>query len=118
LAQNGMTATLVTDGLQAIEAHARDHFDLILMDMQMPVMDGLAAVARIRAAEAATGAPRTAIVMLTANAAPEHMAAGRAAGADVHLSKPISPAKLFDAMAEAMAAAETSAARLPQDCAA
>jgi len=118
LSQNGMAITTATDGLQAVQAHALEAFDLILMDMQMPVMDGLEAVSRVRAAEAATGARRTPIVMLTANAGPEHIAAGRAAGADAHLTKPISPARLFEAIAEAMAAAEAPAVAAEHHCAA
>ncbi len=106
LAGGGMTITAVSDGLLAVEAHALGTFDLILMDMQMPVMDGLAAVSQIRAAEAARGSRRTPVVMLTANAGADHVAAGKAVGADAHLSKPISPASLFDAIAEATAAAE------------
>ena len=52
------------------------------MDMQMPVMDGLTATREIRLHEATLGLPRTPLVMLTANAMPEHVAAGQAAGAD------------------------------------
>ncbi|MDI1325716.1 MAG: ATP-binding protein [Brevundimonas sp.] len=105
LADSGVTVTAVTDGLQAVSAHALQTFDLILMDMQMPVMDGLTAVAMIRAAEAASGGRRTPIIMLTANAAAEHAAAGRAAGADMHMTKPISPAGLLSAIAEVTAQA-------------
>ena len=103
LAETGIAVTAVTDGLQAVAAHAEQAFDLILMDMQMPVMDGLTAVARIRAAEAESGARRTPIIMLTANAAPEHVAAGEAAGADRHMTKPISPTGLLTAIAETTA---------------
>ncbi len=109
LAQGDAAVTAVTDGLQAVEAHAAGVFDIILMDMQMPVMDGLTAVARIRAAEAASGRPRTPILMLTANALAEHIAAGRAAGADGHLAKPISPAGLLQAIAAATAAPDSVA---------
>ncbi len=100
LAGTGIALTTVTDGRQAVAAHAAQAFDLILMDMQMPVMDGLTAVALMRAAEAGSGRPRTPIIMLTANAAPEHAAAGRAAGADRHMTKPMSPALLLTAIAE------------------
>ena len=100
LAQTGVKVTAVTDGQQAVAAHAVHGFDLILMDMQMPVMDGLTAVALIRAAEAQSGGPRTPIIMLTANAAPEHVAAGKAAGADRHMTKPYSPVVLLSAIAE------------------
>ncbi|RZJ03665.1 MAG: response regulator [Brevundimonas sp.] len=103
LAQTGVAVTAVTDGQQAVAAHSRQAFDLILMDMQMPVMDGLTAVALIRAAEAASGGTRTPIIMLTANASPEHVAAGHAAGADRHMTKPISPAELLSAIADATA---------------
>jgi len=103
LAGSGVSVTAVTDGQQAVAAHSRQAFDLILMDMQMPVMDGLTAVALIRAAEAAAGAVRTPIIMLTANASPEHVSAGRAAGADRHMTKPISPAELLSAIADTTA---------------
>ena len=109
LAQSGIAITPVTDGRQAVEAHTGQAFDIILMDMQMPVMDGLAAVAEIRAAEAATGARRTPIIMLTANAGAEHIEAGRAAGADAHLTKPISPMTLMLALATAMGRPEQPA---------
>lgn len=118
LAQSGMAITTVTDGLQAVQAHAQEAFDLILMDMQMPVMDGLKAVSRIRADEAAGGRRRTPIVMLTANAGADHVAAGQAAGADAHLTKPISPARLFEVIAEAMAAAGAPAIETPEEQAA
>ena len=73
---------------------ARAHaFDLILMDMQMPVMDGLTAIRLIRERERALGRPRTPILALTANAMPEHAKASAEAGADGHLSKPIAAAQ-------------------------
>ena len=102
LAQTGASVTTVTDGLQAVEAWAAEPFDVILMDMQMPVMDGLTAVARIRSAEASSTRPRTPILMLTANALAEHVRASRAAGADGHLTKPISPAGLLEGISAAM----------------
>jgi PAS domain S-box-containing protein len=87
--------TLVGNGREAVERFDADRFDLILMDMQMPEVDGLQAVAAIRAREGAAGLERTPIIMLTANALPEHEAAGRAAGADAFLSKPVSVQKLM-----------------------
>jgi len=92
----------VENGLEAVEMYGLSPPDLVLMDMQMPVMDGLEAVRRIRALEAASGAPRAPIIMLTANARPEHVRASREAGADVHLQKPITTAALFAAIGEAM----------------
>jgi PAS domain S-box-containing protein len=88
----------VENGLVAVDAHAADRFDLILMDMQMPVMDGLTALTEIRRREADAGAGRTPAIMLTANALPEHVAASRQAGADHHLAKPITAASLFGAI--------------------
>jgi CheY-like chemotaxis protein len=79
-----------------VEAWRGGDFDLVLMDMQMPVMDGLTAVRTIRALEAETGRPRVAIQALTANAMPEHAAASREAGADGHLAKPITADALFE----------------------
>ena len=92
------------DGQAAVEAFAKGGFDLILMDMQMPVMDGLTATAAIRALEAEGGGRRTPLIMLTANALPEHVEAARAAGADGHLSKPITLQSLFDGVAAALEA--------------
>jgi len=104
LQQVGLDFVSVEDGAAAVEAFAANAFDLILMDMQMPVMDGLAATRAIRDAEAAQGLPRTPILMLTANALREHIAAGEAAGADGHVAKPITADCLFKAMDEAMSA--------------
>jgi signal transduction histidine kinase/CheY-like chemotaxis protein len=84
----------VEDGAQALAAASGQRFDLILMDMQMPVMDGLTAVREIRRLETGTS-QRTPIVMLTANALPDHVAAGEAAGADRHLAKPFDAAELL-----------------------
>jgi CheY-like chemotaxis protein len=89
------------NGREAVEVCATVTPDLILMDMQMPVMDGLDAVREIRTREAATGAARTPIIMLTANARPEHIRASREAGADLHLEKPITSAMLFAAISQA-----------------
>jgi PAS domain S-box-containing protein len=89
----------VENGEEAISAFRSGAFDLVLMDMQMPVMDGLTAVREIRRCEDA--AAHLPIIMLTANALPEHVAASLAAGADLHLDKPITAASLFAAIDEA-----------------
>ncbi len=96
LAQIEVEITSVEDGAQALEAFRDADFDLILMDMQMPVMDGLTATREIRLHEAAMGLPRTPVVMLTANALAEHIVAAEAAGADRHLAKPFDAAELLD----------------------
>jgi signal transduction histidine kinase/ActR/RegA family two-component response regulator len=93
-----MELVAVEDGRQAVDAFLEGGFDLILMDMQMPVMDGLTATAAIRRHEAGHGLARTPVVMLTANAMAEHIEAGRAAGADAHLTKPVTMTSLFAAI--------------------
>ncbi len=99
----------VEDGRQAVEAFRKDRFDLILMDMQMPVMDGLTATRDIRRLEKASGTPRTPVLMLTANAMAEHVEAGVEAGADGHLAKPITSQRLFDAIEAALTPTSTTA---------
>jgi CheY-like chemotaxis protein/anti-sigma regulatory factor (Ser/Thr protein kinase) len=90
----GVDLTIVPDGQAAVEAFQAGRFDLILMDMQMPVMDGLAATREIRRLEALTGAVRTPLAMLTANAMHEHVEQAQAAGADHLIAKPITPGSL------------------------
>ncbi len=94
----GAETVTVSNGAEAVEAAKGRDFDVILMDMQMPVMDGLEATRRIRRMEAEAGARRTRIIMLTANALPEHREASRAAGVDGHLSKPVTVADLMTAL--------------------
>ncbi|WP_372784497.1 ATP-binding protein [Phenylobacterium sp.] len=97
----GVELTLVEDGRQAVEAVERESFDLILMDLQMPVLDGLSAAREIRGLEAALGLARTPIVALSANALPEHIAEARAAGMDGHLAKPMRPDDLIALLTQA-----------------
>ncbi|MDB5470976.1 MAG: sensor hybrid histidine kinase [Caulobacter sp.] len=97
----------VENGQEALDALAADSFDLVLMDMQMPVMDGLTAIRHQRAREAsglAANEGRLPIIMLTANALPEHVSASLAAGADRHLDKPITAATLFAALTDVFSA--------------
>jgi signal transduction histidine kinase/ActR/RegA family two-component response regulator len=101
---------MAVDGREAVDRFAPGAFDLVLMDMQMPRMDGLEAMAAIRAREAAERGARTPIIMLTANALPEHEAAGRAAGADAFLTKPIVAGDLLAAVQAALAAAPEAVA--------
>jgi PAS domain S-box-containing protein len=90
----------VEDGAQAVAAFAQARFDVVLMDMQMPCMDGLEATREIRRLEAAQGLRRTPVVMLSANAMREHLEQSAAAGADRHLAKPISADALINALVE------------------
>ena len=93
----------VENGAQAVEAFANHRYDLVLMDMQMPVMDGLEAVCALRRMETARGQARTPVIMLTANTHPEHVQASADAGADRHLGKPVTTRILFDAIENALA---------------
>jgi len=108
LAASGVDLAIVDDGQMGVEAWRANAWDLILMDMQMPVMDGLTAVRRIREEESATGRPRTPIAMLSANAMPHHRQEGIDAGADVHIAKPITPGLLLAGIADAIANASGS----------
>jgi two-component system, sensor histidine kinase and response regulator len=89
----GYGVTLVNNGLEALDAHAHGAFDLILMDCDMPEMDGFEATREIRARERASG-KRVAIVALTANAMAQDRDACLAAGMDDHLPKPFSSVTL------------------------
>ena len=111
---------IVGDGRAAIEAWRSGEFDVILMDIQMPVMDGIAAAKAIRAAEKAHNRLRTPILALTANALVHQVEEYLAAGMDGHVAKPIEIAKLYDAMSRVLGreaggrggeAAETTASR-------
>jgi two-component system, sensor histidine kinase len=84
----GLSVDLVADGAQAVACAASMHYDLILMDCQMPGMDGFEATARIRAAERASGASAVPIVALTANALESDRLRSLAAGMNEHLAKP------------------------------
>ncbi|MDP3855021.1 GAF domain-containing hybrid sensor histidine kinase/response regulator [Phenylobacterium sp.] len=91
----GVDLFSVENGAEAVDEAARSRFDLILMDMQMPVMDGLTAIKAIRRREERNNEPRTPIYTLTANAMPEHALASAAAGADGHVTKPITAERLL-----------------------
>jgi PAS domain S-box-containing protein len=100
----GVDLTVVDNGQEAVAIFQSERFDLILMDMQMPLMDGLAATREIRRCEAQGAAVRTPIAMFTANAQDEHRAMAAAAGADFHIPKPITPESLLAGIELALAA--------------
>ncbi|MBS0295374.1 MAG: response regulator [Proteobacteria bacterium] len=105
----GVELTLVENGAEALEAALARPYDLILMDAQMPVMDGAAAVAAIRAGEAAMGR-RTPISMLTANVFPEDIETYMTAGADRVLAKPIDIKALYACLSELALSADDEGA--------
>jgi len=94
--------SIVADGESAVEAWRGGAFDLILMDIQMPGMDGIEAARTIRTAEHVDGRPRTPILALTANALVHQVEEYLAAGMDGHVAKPIEIAKLYEAMSRVL----------------
>ncbi|MEO5678022.1 MAG: ATP-binding protein [Usitatibacter sp.] len=107
----GLDVTLVTDGKQAVAAASAGNFDVILMDCQMPIMDGYAATRAIRGEEHARGSPRVAIVAVTANALAGDREICIEAGMDDHLAKPYTAAQLRVVLATWIA--EQVGARVP-----
>ena len=111
LAPLGCDIFEAVDGVEAVEMASAAPYDLILMDVRMPRMDGLAATQAIRALDGAHS--RTPILAVTADAMPEDAARCLAAGMDGHVAKPLTHASLFAAIEAVMGAgdeAETAAA--------
>jgi CheY-like chemotaxis protein len=109
----GAEVVSVADGLQALEQFKAQTFDVVLMDVQMPVMDGLTAIRAIRAFEVERGGRRTPVHVVTTNALPEHFRQSIAAGADGHITKPVAAPELLTAVmtaAEEVAEADQAAA--------
>ena len=96
LERQGMKVTLVDDGARAVAVIQESTFDLVLMDCQMPVMDGYEATRLIRAAR--QNGPRIPIVALTANAMAEDRQRCADAGMDGYLTKPITAAALYEVL--------------------
>ena len=95
--------TTVENGQQALDAFEAGSFDLVLMDMQMPVMDGLAATRALRRHETENpDRERTAVIMLSANAMRQHRLDAEAAGADLHVPKPVTAQRLIEGVLEAI----------------
>ena len=113
----GADVTFAVNGSDAVDEWARGAFDLVLMDLQMPVMDGLTATREIRSREAAQGRSPIPIIAVTANAMAHHVDECLRAGMHAHVAKPIRAPELFETMtrllqagAEAEAEAQTAAA--------
>jgi signal transduction histidine kinase/CheY-like chemotaxis protein len=102
LSQAGLEATVVANGAEAVEAWAHGAWDVILMDVQMPVMDGVDATREIRARELGQGRRRTPIIAVTANAMPHQVSEYLAAGMDAVAVKPLDVPSLFAAMAQVL----------------
>ena len=105
----GVDLEIADNGQLGLECFQQQIFDLVLMDMQMPVMDGLTATRALRAFEAADpGRARTPIALLSANAMEQHRLQGAEAGADWHISKPITPESLIAGVQQALRAGGTA----------
>jgi PAS domain S-box-containing protein len=100
LAELGAEVAFVANGAEAVQAVASQDFDIVLMDVQMPVMDGMAAARAIRALEGRRA--RTPIIAVTADAMAEQVAACVAAGMDGHVAKPLRLEELFAVIQQAL----------------
>jgi CheY-like chemotaxis protein len=94
----GHTVVVANNGREALDALEQGRFDAVLMDMQMPEMDGLQATGAIRTREMAQGLARIPVIALTANAMKGDREKCLMAGMDAYLSKPIKSAELKDAL--------------------
>jgi signal transduction histidine kinase/ActR/RegA family two-component response regulator len=104
----GADVTYVEDGQQAFDAFACERFDLILMDSQMPVLDGLSATRNIRDLERCRGDAPIPIIVLSANAMTHQVTEAMQAGADAHMPKPIDAAALLAKIFELSGPRETA----------
>jgi signal transduction histidine kinase/DNA-binding response OmpR family regulator len=95
---------MVSDGRQAVERATQGHYDVILMDLQMPVVDGLSAIRAIRQHEHEHALLPTPILALTAHAMPEHVQRSIDAGATAHVNKPLRKEQLLGAIEAAVEA--------------
>jgi signal transduction histidine kinase len=102
LEPTGAELTLVTNGQEAVDAWRSGRFDLVLMDIEMPVMNGETACRQIRADEAERDLPTTPIVALSANAMSHQIEAYLAAGMTAHVAKPIDAAQLYHTIGEVL----------------
>ena len=93
IAPSGASVTVANNGEEAVEAVKREHFDLVLMDMQMPVLDGLEATRVIRGFIDAETLP---IIAVTANALQEDRDKGLANGMNDYITKPVEPSELME----------------------
>ena len=111
LKPSGHVLHTAANGLLALERFRSGRYDIVLTDVQMPGMDGLTLIREIRQLEAREGRPRAAVIALTAFAFEADVERSREAGCDDHLAKPISRARLLEAIERHRPAATAVAAR-------
>jgi signal transduction histidine kinase/ActR/RegA family two-component response regulator len=104
----GADVTFGFDGSEAVAKFASQSFDLVLMDLRMPGMDGFEAARRIRALEVETGAARTPMLAVTANTSSDDLLRCREVGMDGHVGKPIRAAELYDKINEVLAGGDAA----------
>ena len=98
----GVKLTLCTNGDEAVNAYKSDSYDIVLMDLQMPVKDGLTAIREMRIYEAVNNFSGSPIVAVSANAMSHHVREAIDAGANLHLAKPFTPNELLSTIEEAL----------------
>jgi signal transduction histidine kinase/DNA-binding response OmpR family regulator len=109
LEDTGYRVTVAENGQDGLSAYRDGEFEVVLMDCQMPVMDGFEASRRLRAFELETGRPRTPVLALTANAISGDRERCLAAGMDEHIAKPFTRVRLLAALAHWAQASATAA---------
>jgi len=114
LERMGCTVRVADNGVEAVRACEETTFDLILMDLQMPVMDGLTATLRIRESETGDGRPHAPIVALTANAMASQLERCMEAGMNAFITKPLEIARLHEILTRFGLRITTDGASTPQ----
>jgi CheY-like chemotaxis protein len=102
LTEAGSMVVQAENGQVACETFARSRFDVVFMDIEMPVVNGYTATRVIRAFEAERGMARTPIIMVSAHVGAKDIDEAMAAGADLHLGKPVNVASLLAATRDAL----------------
>ena len=114
LAQTGVNLTLCENGQEAVDVCNQEKFDIILMDLQMPVLDGLSAIRLIREMEIRNAVTATPIVAVSANAMSHHIDEAIEAGADDFLAKPFTPTALLSMIEKAIDAKSRTSRKSPK----
>jgi signal transduction histidine kinase/CheY-like chemotaxis protein len=107
LSQMGCKVTMVSDGIEALEQFRGRQWDLVLMDIQMPKLDGIASARFMREIEERQGRPKTPMIALTANAMAHQLQQYREAGFDDHITKPIEIVHLLTTINRVLSKADT-----------
>lgn len=115
LSPMGINLTLCENGLEAFEAFKINNFDVILMDLQMPVMDGLTSIKKIREYEIDNQLNQIPIIAVSANAMSHHIEEAISAGANMHIAKPFTLQSLVDGIDKALSLNEDMAEEIQKN---